>query len=53
MDTVLMAQAERQAQIREQDQAQARLVVAGLSRSVEDCALLLKMLGLIDDEGTE
>lgn len=50
MDTVLMEQAQRQAELREQDMEQARLVVAGLSHSVEDCALLLRMLGLMDDE---
>jgi len=50
MDTVLMEQAERQAQMREQDKAQARLVVAGASQSIEDCAFLLRVLGLIEDE---
>lgn len=48
MDTVLMEQAERQAQMRQEEKDQARLVVAGYSQSVEDCALLLRVLGLME-----
>lgn len=49
MDAVLVAQAQRQAELRDHDRDQARLVVAGLSKSTEDCSLLLRMLGLIED----
>lgn len=50
MDTVLMEQAQRQARLHEHDKEQARLVVAGASQSVEDCALLLSILGLLEDD---
>lgn len=50
MDTVLMEQAQRQAELREHDKEEARLVVAGASQSVEDCALLLRILGLMENE---
>lgn len=49
MDAILLAQAEHQQQLRDDERDNARLIVAGKSLSVEDCTLLLRMLGLIDD----
>jgi hypothetical protein len=49
MDAVLLEQAQRQAELRDHDRDEARLVVAGLSKSTEDCALLLSVLGLMDE----
>lgn len=50
MDTFLMEQAKHEEQCREDDKHNARLVVAGYSKSNEDCALLLSALGLLEKE---
>lgn len=47
MDTFLMEQAEADSMMREDDRRNARLVVAGAARDMEDCRLLLDALGLL------